>query len=172
MKILVISDTHGRTSHVESLIEYLKNHGLTDIIHCGDCIEDAKYIEKVYPEFTMHKVPGNCDMAGFGVGHTILEVIGGVPIMITHGHKQNAKYNYEELWIDAEAHEARLAVFGHTHIACKERREDITLLNPGSMTMPKDGQLPSFAIIEIKNAKIVDIGLMQMLGKYKIYRRL
>lgn len=171
MKILVISDTHGCIGHVERLIEQLKPYGLTDIIHCGDCIEDAKNIEAAYPEFTMHKVPGNCDAAGYGSGYTILDNIGGVPVMITHGHKQHAKYNYEELWIDAIAHEAKLAVFGHTHIAHKEQRDGIILLNPGSMTLPKDGNLPAFAIVEIKNGKIVDIGLMQMLENHKIHKR-
>ena len=170
MKVLVISDTHGRTSHVCQLIERLKMHGLTHIIHCGDCIEDAKYIEHLYTELVMYKVAGNCD--GYGAGGTILEYIDDVPIMITHGHRQHVKESYEEMWIDAIAHEAKLAVFGHTHIAYLERKDDIILLNPGSMTLPKDENLPSFAIIEIKKGEIVDIGLMQTLGNGEIHRKL
>lgn len=169
MKILVISDTHGRTSHVEHLIKDLKAHGLTHIIHCGDCIEDAKYIEHLFPELIMHKVAGNCD--GYSAGGTILEFIDGVPIMITHGHKQHVKFSYEDMWIDALAHEAKLAVFGHTHIAHLERKDGMILLNPGSMSLPKDGHLPAFAIIEIKKGEIVDVGLMQMLDNGEIYRR-
>lgn len=171
MKILVISDTHGRIDHVERVIEKLKPYGLTDIIHCGDCIEDAKMIEAAYPELTMHKVPGNCDIAGYGSGSTILDSIEGVPVMITHGHKQHAKYSYEELWIDAVAHEAKLAVFGHTHVAYEERRDGVILLNPGSMTLPKDGNLPSFAIVEIKEGKIIDVAFMQMLADNTFHRR-
>lgn len=169
MKILVVSDTHGRTSHVEYLIKKLKSYELTHIIHCGDCIEDAKYIEHLFPELIMHKVAGNCD--GYSVGGTLLEFIDGVPIMITHGHKQHVKFSYEEMWIDAIAHEAKLAVFGHTHIAHLERKDGVILLNPGSMSLPKDGHLPAFAIIEIKKGEIVDVGLMQMLDNGEIHRR-
>nr|WP_307992794.1 YfcE family phosphodiesterase [uncultured Niameybacter sp.] len=171
MKVLVISDTHGHIAHVSNLIELYRKDGLTHLIHCGDCIDDAKRLEALYPHLTVYKVPGNCDFSSSGIENTILVHIEGIPIMITHGHKQHAKYSYEELWIDAWAHEARIAIFGHTHIAHKETKDGITLLNPGSMTLPKDGTMPSFAIIEIQNGHIMDIALLQMLDKSKVYRR-
>lgn len=172
MKILVISDTHGRTGHVESLIEMYLSHDLTHIIHCGDCIDDARRLEMIYPELTVYKVPGNCDFSSYGIENTILVHIDDVPIMITHGHQQHAKHDYEELWIDAEAHDAKIAIFGHTHIVHKETKNGITLLNPGSMTLPKDSTVPSFAMIEIKNSRIMDIALLQMLDESRVSRRI
>ncbi|MEF9960764.1 MAG: metallophosphoesterase [Niameybacter sp.] len=171
MKILVVSDTHGQTTYVEQLIELFLPYGLTHLIHCGDCIEDAKRIEAVYPLLTVYKVPGNCDFSSYSIENTILAHIEGVPIMITHGHKQHAKSSYEELWIDAEAHEAKIAIFGHTHIAHKETKNGITLLNPGSMTLPKDSTVPSFAMIEIQKGQIKDVALLQMIDKSRVSRR-
>lgn len=170
MKVLVISDTHGDISHVCQVIEQIEQEGLTHIIHCGDYIEDAKALEEMYPQFVMYKVAGNCD--GYGAGGTFLEYIDDVAIMMTHGHNQNVKESYEEIWIDAVAHEAQIAVFGHTHMAYLAYEEDIILLNPGSMTWPRDQRFPSFAIIEIIKGEIVDIALMQVLENGEIQRKL
>ena len=37
---------------------------------------------------------------------------------------------------------------GHTHVLKAEKREDYTLLNPGSVSIPKEGNPPSYAILE------------------------
>ena len=53
----------------------------------------------------------------------------------------------------AVAHRHRLKngdilIHGHTHVLKAEKREDYTLLNPGSVSIPKEGNPPSYAILE------------------------
>ena len=39
-------------------------------------------------------------------------------------------------------------IHGHTHVLKAERREGYTLLNPGSVSIPKEGNIPTYAILE------------------------
>ena len=41
-----------------------------------------------------------------------------------------------------------ILIHGHTHVLKAEKREDYTLLNPGSVSIPKEGNPPSYAILE------------------------
>lgn len=163
MKVLVISDTHGRIQRVQYLVALLEQHGLTHIVHAGDCITDTLALQKEYPDLIVEGVPGNCDFRDHGVARHRLIEIGGVPIFLTHGDKHHVKYEYDELYIDAVAHEAKIAIFGHTHSAFKDNREGILLLNPGSLTQPRDTTYPSFAILEIEDGtlKSVEVKLLQ-----------
>ncbi|MGL6173955.1 MAG: metallophosphoesterase family protein [Cellulosilyticaceae bacterium] len=168
MKILVISDTHSRVNRVDMLLKILKEQGIQHIIHAGDHLEDAKEIQRKYPHLTVHMVPGNCDVEGYGPETSKLIQIEDVLIFLTHGHKHNVKYEYEEVWIDAMAHDAKLAIFGHSHSAYKEKKQGIILLNPGSLAEPRDTTMPSFAIIDLEKGNIKDVKVLQLLGKDKI----
>ena len=37
---------------------------------------------------------------------------------------------------------------GHTHVLRAEKVGDITILNPGSVSLPKEGNIPTYAILE------------------------
>lgn len=37
---------------------------------------------------------------------------------------------------------------GHTHVLRAEKVGDITILNPGSVSIPKEGNPPTYAILE------------------------
>ncbi|MGL4737348.1 MAG: metallophosphoesterase family protein [Cellulosilyticaceae bacterium] len=163
MKVLVISDTHGRIERVGYLINMLKPYGLTHVLHAGDCITDTLELQKKYPHLVIEGVPGNCDFRDYGIERHRLVEVDGLPIFLTHGDKHHVKYEYDELYIDAVAHEAKIAIFGHTHSAFKEKREGVLLLNPGSLTQPRDTTYPSFAILEIENGmlKSAEIKLLQ-----------
>lgn len=168
MKILVISDTHNRINRVEMLLEALQDSNIGHIIHCGDHLHDAKAIADKYHNLQVHMVPGNCDAEGYESNTSKLIQIEGIPIFITHGHKHNVKYDYEEILIDAVAYEAKIAIFGHTHSAYKEKKSGIVLLNPGSLSEPRDTTMPSFALIDIENHQIKEVSIMQLLGRNKL----
>lgn len=41
-------------------------------------------------------------------------------------------------------------MFGHTHKPCLDMRKGITVLNPGSLSFPRqDGRRPSYMLMEI-----------------------
>lgn len=167
MKILVISDTHGRIGRVDLLIDMLRSYGLTHILHAGDCITDVLELQKKYPELIIEGVPGNCDFSDHGVERHRLIEIGGVPIFLTHGDRHHVKYDYEELYIDAMAHEAKVVIFGHTHSAFKMRKGDMLVLNPGSLTQPRDTTYPSFAILEIEEGRVKNAEIRQLVSAKK-----
>lgn len=164
MKILVISDTHGQVYRAQQLIDLYKNEGVTHLVHCGDVISDAKSLKESNPHLTVYKVPGNCDFVSSGVDSSLFVDLGGVPTLIMHGHQCHVNNGYEELYIDAEAHGAKLVMFGHTHSAHKEEKSGIKVLNPGSLTQPRDTNYPSFALVTIENGYVKKIEIKQMQG--------
>lgn len=171
MKVLVISDTHRRIKRVESLIAYYNRIGGIDaIIHCGDHIDDARALQNEYPSIPLYMVPGNCDREGYESNSSLFVEIGEVPTLITHGHKHHVKYDYEELCIDGEAYGAKLVLFGHTHSAFKEKKGDMLLLNPGSLSEPRDTTYPSFAILDIENKELKNATIFNLIGIDRVLR--
>lgn len=72
----------------------------------------------------------------------------GLKIFISHGHIQNVNYTLNNLSYAAQEENCFLALYGHTHIACQQTL-GINLINPGSCSQPRGGQLPCFCIITI-----------------------
>ena len=61
--------------------------------------------------------------------------------------------NFLALRKEARARGFDIAMFGHTHRPYLEMEEDLTLLNPGSLSYPRqDGRKPSYMIMEIDSA--------------------
>jgi hypothetical protein len=161
MKILVMSDTHGRLDYAKKVIEKFQKKDLEHVIHCGDYLQDAISLQQYYPEILIHAVPGNCDFSTHGLDrHQVIE-IDGIRIFWTHGDRHHVKSEgYEEIWIDTLSYEAQVGVCGHTHCAYLEKREGGYLLNPGSLTSPRDTLYPSFGVIEIERGHIKAIEVM------------
>lgn len=87
MKILVMSDMHGRVSNFEKAIE---NHpDARNIIFLGDGLTKAEDISFCYEDRIFHMVPGNCDGFDFLAPTTKFIELNGAKIMITHGHIYN-----------------------------------------------------------------------------------
>ena len=51
---------------------------------------------------------------------------------------------------EARARNFDIAMFGHTHRPYLEQERDVTVLNPGSMSYPRqEGRKPSYMVMEI-----------------------
>lgn len=155
MKILAISDTHGKLNKIRDI--WPKLTGIDLIIHAGDLISDAKKLEKEF-RIPVASVKGNCDGSCSSKDIIILDTECG-SILITHGHMQNVKYHFNGLLYLAMEKNCRAVVFGHTHKAFIDQESGIYLINPGSLTLPRDGSDGSYAIIRTSeddiNASIV-----------------
>lgn len=143
MKILAISDTHGKLNKVRDIWKKLTDIDL--IVHAGDFISDG---EKLGAELNVPviAVKGNCDGGRSRDDFRIADTEYG-RILVTHGHMENVKYSTDNLIYRAMENECRAVVFGHTHIAHIEETDGIYLINPGSLTLPRDGSDGSYAII-------------------------
>lgn len=143
MKIFVISDTHGKTSKVQEVWEKLTNVDL--VIHLGDYEKDAKRLEKIF-ETEVISVKGNMDGSYSKEDYKILETEYG-KIFLTHGHMENVKTSPLNLVYRAQELGCKAALFGHTHQAAYEEINGIYLVNPGSLSLPRDGSDGSYAVI-------------------------
>lgn len=170
MKVLVMSDTHGNIENAKRVLDQLIPLGVKAVLHCGDYVSDARLIEKCYPQIEVYSVYGNCDV-GFGGAYSQVVTLEGLSIYMSHGHKYGVKWgDYEEVAIDAVAHEATVAVCGHSHEAYLTKKQGVLIMNPGSLTLPRDSKYPSYGILEIKDGHVKEVSIMQLL-KEDVIRR-
>lgn len=72
---------------------------------------------------------------------------------ITHGHYYYVSLGVEELRRQAVARGYQVAMFGHTHKPYLETKDGVTILNPGSLSYPRqEGRRPSYMIMDIDEA--------------------
>ena len=149
MRIGVISDTHRIVSSIEQLEGLIK--GLDILIHLGDNVDDILLIKKFYKGEIIN-VKGNCDFCG-ETPNDRLEDISGKKFFLTHGHRYNVKESLAKLRYKALETGANIVLYGHTHIAKIDFEEGIWYINPGSASLPRDGDR-SFAVISIDKEEI------------------
>lgn len=145
MKILVVSDTHGREENLERV---LRDAGLPDcLIHLGDYEGGEARIQEM-AQCPLYMVAGNCDFFSRLPKTQIVE-IGGLRILITHGHYYYVSVGTRDLIEEARANGCGVAMFGHTHRPFLDRSdEEVTLLNPGSLSFPRqENRRPSCAVV-------------------------
>lgn len=157
MRIGILSDTHG---DLLSAQQALKTMGDIDLLlHAGDTYRDAKLLEKML-NIDVVAVKGNIDFDCEGSSETTI-TIEGKKIFLTHGHKYNVKFNLERLYYRALEINADIVVYGHSHISMHQRENGIDFINPGSVSRPRGGSMPSYAIMNICK-KDVDIKLYNL----------
>jgi hypothetical protein len=151
MKVLVFSDSHGYTSKMVQIIENANKVDL--IIHLGDIIKDAEKIEDIFDSIKIEYVRGNNDWHSNELNEKIVEVE-GKRLLITHGNFYDVKNGYERIFRKGVELKVNAILFGHTHIAYESVRDNILLINPGSISIPAAGQLPSYCILDVTNEGI------------------
>jgi len=160
MKILVMSDSHYDTQVVRLVEKYLKDVDI--IIHCGDGAPDTEQLIKNF-KGEVYAVRGNCDISRRYPKEMIIDVL-GVKIFITHGDLYNVKYEYNTIFFKGKELGADIITFGHSHKAIIDEYNGITLINPGSVSLPYDRNNKTIAFIEIKDNKKYDIYLQKILS--------
>lgn len=149
MLVLVVSDNHGDREVLVDLIE--KYQGKVDgMFHCGD--SELEATDSVWNDF--YVVRGNCDYDD-AFPTTVVADIKKEKIFMTHGHLHEVKFTMNTLLLAAKEVGAGFAFFGHTHELGVELVDDVLLLNPGSIRLPR-GKYPikPYAIVETTSEKI------------------
>ena len=161
MKLMIASDIHGSAYYCRKMLDAYKREGadrlllLGDILYHGprnDLPKDYNPKEVIAMLNPMKQellcVRGNCDtevdqmVLDFPVmADYALILYGERNLYATHGHI----YNENNL---PPLKNGDILIHGHTHVLKAEKREDYTLLNPGSVSIPKEGNPPSYAILE------------------------
>lgn len=146
MKVLIVSDTHR---HNEHLYEVLGKVGKIDmLIHCGDIecsVEDIRGMV----ECPAIVVRGNNDFFSRLEREEVFN-IEEYKIMVTHGHFYNVSLGVDMLVDEALSRGVNVVMYGHTHRPHLEIRDDITIINPGSISFPRqDGRQGTYMVMEI-----------------------
>lgn len=161
MKLMFASDIHGSAYYCRKMLEAYQAEEAGRLILLGDILYHGprndlpkEYAPKeVIAMLNLMKneicaVRGNCEaevdqmVLDFPVmADYALILYGERHIYATHGHI----YNENNL---PPLKNGDILIHGHTHVLKAEKREGYTLLNPGSVSIPKEGNPPSYAILE------------------------
>ena len=77
--------------------------------------------------------------------------LGKYKVFITHGHAYYVSLDPEYIFEEGQARKADIVMYGHTHRPFFEQKDGITVLNPGSLSFPRqEGRKGSYMIMEIE----------------------
>lgn len=159
MNLFIASDLHGCERATKQVLERFEQSGAEHLVLLGDLINHGPRNPvpehynppKVADLLNAHKdkiiaVRGNCDsevdqmlldfpmMSDF---HWVL-LATGQRLFLTHGHLYNKDHASPLKAGDIMLH-------GHTHLPQAQWEDDIVVVNPGSVTIPKGGHEASYA---------------------------
>lgn len=165
MKVLVVSDTHGSLYYWKKIEKILSN--VDEFFHLGDILYhgprnplpkgyDPKNLSEELKKYKINYIRGNCDadvdLKVLGIQEMpkqMLEFFGNYSIFMVHGEiVEEDNVNLIEL---AKSHDAKIILYGHTHIPKIEDKDGIILANPGSLSLPKENNMPTYMILDFKD---------------------
>ena len=137
LRILIMSDSHGRNENVELAIAQVREEigEFQMFIHLGD-VGDARELESL-AGVPCYIVRGNTDYDAKLLNANVIEA-GGHRIFATHGHLYQVDMRLDLLRFAALENDCDIAMYGHTHVPyLEEDPDDVTILNPGSISKPR-----------------------------------
>ncbi|MCC8112219.1 MAG: metallophosphoesterase [Ruminococcus sp.] len=154
MKIIVISDTHGLYRNLETIVT--RQNDADMFIHLGDGEREYRLLLENRPELEnrFHYVRGNCDMGDHPISECI-DVMAGHRIFATHGHRYQVRSSLDVLAQYAREDGCDIALYGHTHISQSVYYNGVYILNPGSASCPRDGNPPSYGVVDVSHAGVM-----------------
>ena len=148
MKVLVVSDTHGRDESLEMAVAL--EQPFDYLIHCGD-VEGREFFIEALAECPCTIVAGNNDFFS-ELPREEEFFVGGSHIFITHGHYYYVSMNENRLKEEAKGRGVDIAMYGHTHRPALSQEDGVTILNPGSIAYPRQtGRKASYMIMEVQD---------------------
>lgn len=161
MKYLCVSDIHGAYSGAQAIVEAMRYHQIDTILCLGDILYHGprndlpsdyapKKVIEIMNSLKEHiiAVRGNCEAE---VDQMVLEFActadyNIIPmqkrkVFLSHGHI----YSPEHL---PTLRQGDIFLSGHTHIPTCDEANGIYLLNPGSISLPKQNHPRTYAILD------------------------
>lgn len=152
MRVLVVSDTHRKNDLYIALVERLSPDM---VVHCGD-VEGSAYTIREAAHAECHIVAGNNDFFD-SLPEDDEFMIGRYKAYLTHGHHYYISVGTEMLKDEAKARGFDIVFFGHTHRPLIERDENLLIINPGSISYPRqEGRKNSYVLMEVDEDGKID----------------
>ena len=157
-KLIVTADLHGSYSSWLT-IKHLLNS--SDFLAVAGDLFDTKYGNYSHTDFSpesikkelstfeppFYYVYGNCDTPAFfpGFDSTMTFSLFNKKIHLSHGHQAFPR-----------PEDADIIIQGHTHLCSLEKKDRQLLMNPGSISCPRNS-LFTYGIIDRTSARLVDL---------------
>jgi uncharacterized protein len=156
---VVIADTHvPRRARAlpQGLLAYLRRADL--ILHAGDLMV-GDVLEELGAYAPVRAVCGNLDPPELELPETLEFDFGGAGVAMVHdsGRKQGRRARLRRRFPDA-----RVVVFGHSHIPFLEDEDGFMLLNPGSPTDRRRQPHHTFALLRAEEEGRVRAGILAL----------
>ena len=130
MRLLVYSDSHGQLLQLKKITDL---HPEADaIFHLGDGAADFKTVHETIKDKDAYGHKGNCDSSECGFPAESVQEINGVRIFACHGHTRHVKSGLIDLMFAAMEQNAKVCLYGHTHIPDVSIQNGIWFINPGA----------------------------------------
>lgn len=166
MKILIISDTHGRESNLEKVLEEVGQ--IDRLIHLGDVEGGEDYI-RALAEVPVDMVAGNNDYFSELPPEKIIQ-LGNYRAWLTHGHYYYVSMGHERIREEAKNKGVDIVMYGHTHRPRLEQQNGLTILNPGSLSLPRqEGREPSYIVMEIDSQGTAHYTICYLKNRHRIF---
>lgn len=148
---VVLADTHiPRRARVlpEGVVRHLRRTDL--IVHGGDLIE-ASLLRELALHAPVRAVRGNVDLPEVDLPETLEFDFGGARIAVIHdsGRKEGRRRRLKRRFP-----QARVIIFGHSHIPFLEDKDGLLLLNPGSPTDKRRQPHHTFALLRAQEGSV------------------
>lgn len=153
MRIIVISDSHRKTSAVRSILSAQTEARY--VFFLGDVTADIEDMDTEFPDKKFFIVSGNCDYFS-NYPASGIETLDGHKIFYTHGHTLDVKHGTDNLIKTAKLNGCEIALYGHTHVSQILYEDGIYVVNPGSCAQPRDFH-KSYAVIDIEKNGIMPV---------------
>lgn len=165
MKYLIVSDIHGDYKSAEFIYHKFKEEKYDYILCLGDVLYHGPRND--LPEYYGPKqviallndisdkiicVKGNCDaevdqmVLNFKIIDFYDAKINGLNAHLEHGHH-----------FDQYTGNFNIVLSGHTHIPVLKKENQIIYLNPGSITLPKNGSKKGYAVWNENKISLITI---------------
>ena len=161
MKVGIISDSHGDYRCIDQALAHEAAQGVGLWLFAGDIAMDADYLAMVTDKEVI-KVAGNNDWPGGRLPDYETADIAGHTIFLTHGHLFGVSFGLNNLAQAAIDVGADIAIYGHTHMAVDTVLDDVRILNPGSISRPRDVRNGSFMVVDLAADKTPCVKLIRI----------
>ena len=168
MKIMFLSDIHGIKTNLSYVQEQFEKEHCDKLVVLGDLfyigprneLKEGYDIKAVVEFLNSYKdkiicIKGNCDseVDQYVCSFPLVSPLGvievdGKELYITHGHIYNGE-NWE--------YKNSILIYGHQHIPYIIEKDTNLFINPGSISLPKENNNPSYMIYENNTFTIYDI---------------
>ena len=162
MKILFLSDIHGKLDNLKYIEELERKNNFDRIVVLGDLCSYYSYHDSLDVIEFLNKylnkliiTRGNCDsdfilkLINVSTPDIVEINVDDLKLYLTHGHLYSYSKNHK--------FDNGILIYGHEHIPYIKKENNMIYICVGSISLPRGGSKPSYLIYEKHKFTLYDI---------------